>query len=130
MKKGLWIHLLVVATMSTLAYSGALYDVAGLEIPFLDKVLHFVVVGGIAFWWTAGWNDPKFSLSKWRLPTALVVMVVLATCEEALQTLSPYRDSNVFDWLANVLGVVTFWWLARRLLVSKTQASSTTAGRP
>lgn len=116
MKKALWIHLALVTGVSLLAYTGTLHSVEGWNIPFFDKMLHFVLVGGISFWWTAGWGDPHHSWWGRRVPIALVVPLVGASCEEAMQALSPHRSSNLLDWLANVLGIITFWWLARQLL--------------
>jgi VanZ family protein len=124
MKKGLYIHLVVVALISGAAYLGLLQHVHGPHIPFLDKVLHFLFVGGIAFWWTAGWDDPRLRLARVAVPIALVAPVALATVDETAQLLFPHRNFDPFDWLANVLGVLTFWWLARRLRTPHPVANS------
>lgn len=115
MKKGLAIHLTLVAIVSVVAYSGLLmgHDL-GPNLPLIDKVEHFLFVGGIAFWWTAGWNDPQLRIAGREIPLVLVTLLILGTAEEAFQSLSPYRDPEIFDWLANVAGVITFWWLGRR----------------
>ncbi len=113
-KTMLWLHLAFVGVVSVVAYLDLLRALSGtLELPGLDKVLHFVLIGGVAYWWTLGWNDPRVVVGGRALPLAVMVPLGLATLEEGLQFFSPYRNADLFDWLADLCGLLAFWLLAR-----------------
>jgi VanZ family protein len=78
--------------------------------------MHFLLIGGIAFWIVGGWRDPRLSLGRLRLPLAVAVPLLVAGAEEALQLLSPRRNADLADFAADAAGLLVFWLLGRRLL--------------
>lgn len=115
---GLALHLAVIIVVGTLAYVGGLpFRVQELH-PSGDKVMHFLLVGGLAFWLVGLWNDARLSrgpLGRLRLPLAVVVPGVLAGLEEGLQFFSSRRNADWLDLAADLAGLVTFWILGRLL---------------
>lgn len=109
----LLLHLLAVLVIAGLAYAGVLGHVVWLHARHVDKVLHFVLVGLVAFWITKGWDDPRLRILGLSVPLAIALPFAIASAEEALQALSPHRSADLSDWLANTLGLVAFWWLGR-----------------
>jgi undecaprenyl-diphosphatase len=112
----LWSQLAVALLASLTAYLGLLrFDL--LALPGADKMLHFLLLGGLAFLalrWRAG-----------RSPGAtLVILGLLATAEEALQALSPTRSSDPLDLAAALAGIALFGWVGGIVC-----ARSTPAGR-
>ena len=76
---------------------------------------HFVFVGGVAFWIDRGWDDARLSIGRLRIPIAVLLPFVIASIDEAMQSLSPHRSAEMLDWLSNVGGILTFWLLAQTL---------------
>lgn len=90
-----------------------------LRYPFTDKVLHFLLIGSIAFWlnlWLAGRRVP---LGGWLVPLAVLIPLVVALAEEIAQRLSPVRSPDPLDFLSDVLGLLFFWWLSQKVLTFK-----------
>ncbi len=118
-RRALCLHLLAVVIIAALAYGGALGDVHWLRARYVDKALHFVLVGMVAFWITKGWDDPRLVIAGRSLPLALALPFTLASAEEAFQALSPHRSADVRDWLANTSGLIAFWLLGRLRLPAR-----------
>lgn len=111
----IWPQIALMLFITQLAYLGQL-PLAVLTIPFIDKVLHFLLFGTVVFWlnlWLGG--------RAWRanLPLAFIVPLALATLEELLQGFSSVRTLDVLDWLCDVSGMLLGWWLSARVLEGK-----------
>ena len=102
----LWPQLSVVLFATVAAYTSQL-TLAMLTTPGLDKVMHFVLYGALAF------------LLVSFVPTtkrrALLALAVLATIEEALQALSPSRTFDLGDLACTLGGIGLLGALAVRL---------------
>lgn len=75
-----------------------------------DKIVHFIAFASFAFLGLAAWP-----MSGNRI---IVTLFVYGLVIELAQTLVPYRSGDVFDWLANSIGVLTVvvpWMLWQRL---------------
>ncbi|WP_324779732.1 VanZ family protein [Thiobacillus sedimenti] len=72
-----------------------------------DKYVHIAGYAVLMFWWAQ-----VVVRQRWRLAAAVLALGVLI---ELLQGLTPDRDPDVFDALADGVGV-TAGWLAARLL--------------
>lgn len=77
-------------------------------VPGLDKAFHFLLAGGVAGVATAACRPA-------RAGRVLVIVVLLATADEALQALSPTRTADLFDLGADLAGIALFSWLALHL---------------
>jgi len=72
-----------------------------------DKIVHLAGYAVLMFWWAQ-----IVVHRRWRLALAVVL---LGAAIELLQGLTPDRDPDVFDALANTLGVLSGWFAARML---------------
>ncbi len=73
-------------------------------LPHLDKVMHFTYffAGGIL---AAGWLHALHLDWKRILPTAIILLAVLAFIDEWHQCYTPGRSgADPWDWLADLLG--------------------------
>ena len=88
----------------------------------LDQVLHTVVYFLICMYFLAG-NHFGLTLFKDNsIKWFLLVVLFLATFTEVIQLFVPSRAFNVFDMLANVIGVgvgLMVMWLVGRLRSKK-----------
>ena len=72
-----------------------------------DKIVHLSGYAMLMFWWAQVVPRPR-----WRLAVAVVLF---GAAIELLQGLTPDRDPDVFDALANTGGVIVGWLAARFL---------------
>lgn len=117
----LWPQLGLVATISLAAYNGTLSsaDPAWLRLPGMDKFLHFLLFGAIAFGTHFATRGRALQLRVWSgrtfaLPWSVVAPLVLALADEGVQALSAHRTADPIDLLADLLGLLAFRWLATR----------------
>lgn len=98
---------LAMLVILALAYTGTLpiFWYAG---PGFDLLGHAVLFGTLAL--LADRALGRRAILGVRLGLALVLL--LAAAEEALQALSPHRTASLWDFLADVVGVVVLCWLA------------------
>lgn len=104
----LWLHLGAVVAIATLAWAGAL---AVGQLGELDKALHLVLVGGVAFWldlWLRGRRVAGLSL-------AVLLVLVVGIADESAQAWSAVRTFDWLDLAANCAGAVAGGWLAGAL---------------
>lgn len=115
----LWLQLAVALVVTQMAYLDFLPWWL-LSWPLADKVMHFLLVGSIAFWlnlWLAGRTVP---LWRWSVPVAFLLPFTLAALEEGIQSFSPYRTADLTDLLSDGLGLLLFLWLSQRILQAGT----------
>ena len=115
-----WTGLLLVGAvavyLSSLAYAEGLPHVFRV-IPQFDKVVHFTVAGLLAsFLDGALGRRVLFGGSRLAVPLGAVLILVPAGIEEYLQRYSTYRTSSIWDFAADLAGVVVLVTLSRRAL--------------
>jgi len=71
---------------------------------FSDKLGHFAAYAALMAWWH------QIDRNAWRLALLFIVMGLLL---EILQSLSGFRQGDIFDLAANTFGVVLGWLFAR-----------------
>jgi hypothetical protein len=111
---GLAAQLTLVVLISIGAYTGTLpTSIPGL--PHSDLFGHAVLIGPLAFFLDGalGFRPAFRALPALRLAPLLVAAA--AGLEEYAQRFSARRDSCWSDFFADLLGIVIFSWLARRL---------------
>ena len=86
------------------AYVGAL-NLAALGVSGIDKVLHFFMVGALAFFSVGWWADRP----PWMV---LVALAIVSIVDEAGQTFSAARSFSLLDLAANWAGILVFGSLA------------------
>lgn len=120
---GFAVQLTLVVLASVGAYTGVLPTQAT-AIPGSDKVGHFFMIGLLSFFLDGAIaaHESDAALARRdvrvlgaRVPLAAAAVLLVAGLEEYLQRLSPRRDSSIYDYLADVLGVVALTALSRYL---------------
>ena len=69
------------------------------RIPHLDKMLHFLLYGGLGFL--------LFGTGQ-RIPYCLLILAAAGAVDESYQSLIPGRSPDVLDWLADMAGGTLF----------------------
>ncbi|MDI1447594.1 hypothetical protein [Polyangium sp. 6x1] len=101
-------YVALLGVISGLAYARGL-PLAVLSTPYLDKVLHFGLLGGASFLARRATDDAR--VPRIGLPAGPVVVGLVATVEECAQKFSPTRTFSLGDLAANLLGVIVLGWL-------------------
>lgn len=121
----LWPQVGFVIVMTQMAYLDVLPRTL-LQWPYADKVIHALFFGAVVFWLTMWWPDRRVQLGRWALPVAIVLPISLALVEEIFQAFSPLRTGDLVDLSADLLGMVAFWWLSRRLMTLQNEVLAKT----
>jgi len=87
--------------------------VSGIEIPHLDKAFHFFAFVLFTF---------VFKMAYYRVHTLLIIAIscLLGLGIEILQLYIPGRSYSFLDLLADTMGTLAGFWLARFLYIQKT----------
>ena len=113
-----WTGLLLVsalaAYLSSRAYAEGLPELFRI-VPHFDKVVHFTIAGLLAFFLDGALRRRTlFAGSRVAVPLAAVAILAPAAVEEYLQRYSTRRTSSLWDFAADLAGVVVFVTLSRR----------------
>ncbi len=114
-----WIGLSVIIAgagyLTLLAYREGLPEIFA-RIPQFDKVVHFTTAGLlVVFLDGALRNRTAFTIGGVAIPVAALLVLVPAAIEEFLQRYSVHRTSSIWDFVADLLGVVVLVALSRRV---------------
>jgi VanZ family protein len=102
----LWAQLAIILLATLAAYLDRL-NLSLLALPGVDKLLHFVLFGALAFFSVGWWVDR----SPWAVLGSLSGLAIL---EEISQSLSVARTFSLVDLTATLLGVLVFGVVASR----------------
>ncbi len=80
-----------------------------------DKLVHCSVAGMLAFFLDGALARRSFVVRGLRVSTAAVGLLALFGVEEFLQRFSRVRTPDFRDYAADLVGVVFFTWLSRRI---------------
>lgn len=83
-------------------------DVGRLLFPGADKLLHFLLYGGVTFG-AMGW------LAGWRGRSVLALFATIAIADELSQRFQPNRTVDLADGLCSLAGIFALGLLARAL---------------
>ena len=111
---GFALQLTFVVLASIGAYTGVL-PTSLTAVPGSDKVGHFFMIGALSFFLDGAIDRRELRVLGARVPLAAAGVLFVAGVEEYLQRLSPVRDSSIYDYLADVCGVVALTALSRYL---------------
>jgi polysaccharide biosynthesis protein VpsQ len=112
----LWPQLGVLLAVSLMAYAGAISGsrMPWLRLPGMDKALHFLLFGPLAFSMHFVCRGRTLGRAV-RVPLAVLVPLLAAVGEELAQAATPNRTADPLDLLADLLGLLVFWQLGRRV---------------
>lgn len=71
-----------------------------------DKVMHFIAFAGLTLLGALGWPA--------RVSRIVLLMLAYGLAMELAQSMTPYRQGDWADWLADAAGVLLAAWLAHR----------------
>jgi VanZ family protein len=80
-------------------------------LPGADKVAHFWIAGLLAFFLDGALARRRVFT---HVPLAALLVLVPTGLEEIAQRFSIHRTSSIWDYAADVVGVVVFLWLRNR----------------
>jgi len=75
------------------------------SVPHLDKVLHFALMGLLAWVTNIALNHHRLHLGSLRLLTGSIVISVIVAAEEYTQAWFPARTCDWRDLVADLLGI-------------------------
>lgn len=103
------------ACLTLLAYREGLPDFIQ-RVPQSDKIVHFGIGGLLAFFLDGALRRRNaFTIAGVAIPLAALTVLVPAGLEEYLQRYSVHRTSSIWDFFADLLGVVVVLALSRRV---------------
>ncbi len=85
------------------------------SVPFLDKVIHFVAVGGLAFLLNLVWPRARVVVGPLQMPRGTAVAICVAAVEELSQLLFAGRIFSIGDLTCNVAGAVSLGRITARV---------------
>ena len=101
--------------LTVLAYQEGLPSIFQV-VPQFDKVVHFMTGGLLAFFLDGALRRrTAFTIDHRAVPLAALVVLVPAGIEEFAQRYSVHRTSSIWDFLADLFGVLVLLPLSRRL---------------
>jgi VanZ family protein len=114
-----WIALAVVVAaagcLTLLAYREGLPSIFA-RVPQSDKIVHFTIGGLLALFLDGALRQrTAFTIAGVAIPLAALVVLMPAGIEEYLQRYSVHRTSSIWDFVADLLGVVVLLSLSRRV---------------
>jgi hypothetical protein len=102
------------AAVSVVAYGGGMPG--GLSENPIDKAVHFTAAGLLAFFLDGALRRRTlFTLHGFSIPLAAALVTVPCAVDEYAQRYSAHRSSSLWDFVADVAGVVVFTALSRRI---------------
>lgn len=99
------------------------------RVPFLDKAIHFVAVGGLAYLLNQRWPEAALSIGPLCLPRGTAVAIGLASLEEFSQLAFTGRIFSIGDLASNVAGALVLGRLCTKSLESE-RGITADAARP
>ena len=114
-----WVSFAVLATlllggiiyMANFHHDSVIFNALG-YIPFADKILHFSLIGGLAFVVNKALNGKRIKLFKFQFLLGSFAVVIFATLEEASQGFIPSRNLDAIDLICTYTGI---WFFSRNI---------------
>jgi VanZ family protein len=79
---------------------------------YADKLWHFLLIGILSLLVNLAFMAKRLRISKFNLLLGSLVVTVVVTLEELSQGLLIHRTMDIYDWLADIVGIVLFGQLA------------------
>lgn len=87
----------------------------GLKFPYYDVCIHFFATGVASFALRVSDRSPIKILGR-PVSVLAILLLLMAIFEEMTQQFRPSRGFSYHDMVANVVGILTFAWLASYVL--------------
>jgi VanZ family protein len=87
-------------------------ELPDLGITWTDKIAHFIVFGLLGWLVARGlYHSQNNHLQKMFFKLTIFISLLYAAMDEIHQLLVPGRYADIYDFIADLLGVVVFAWL-------------------
>ncbi|BAZ30280.1 hypothetical protein NIES4074_27360 [Cylindrospermum sp. NIES-4074] len=106
-----WVYLGILLSISLSAYL-RVFPTQIAQIPYYDKILHFILLGIAAYVSYLSFNKRKIKILNFYLPLAPLIVILFCILDEITQLLVPYRSFDLVDLACDICGIVLFTWLA------------------
>jgi hypothetical protein len=109
------IYVMLIVAIVAGANTGILGAYVGFihRIPFGDKLFHFLLIGGLAFFINWFLHCRSCQIRNCRILVGTAIVAVLSTTEEISQIWIPNRRFDIGDLAINLLGIFILGPLAR-----------------
>jgi len=114
---GYCLFILLVVALADLGFMSWFREYAS-QYPGIDKVIHFILVGGLSWALIFLFNAKRLFLFGSSLFVGTIVTSALVTLEECSQLLVAARRFELFDLLADYLGILVAEIVTRRRYVN------------
>lgn len=84
-------------------------------IAFADPILHFLLLGVATFLSHLALNKRYVMVFGILFPQAPLIIALCCILDEILQTLSPKATASILDLIADLAGIVLFYFLAEKV---------------
>lgn len=84
------------------------------NIPYIDKVLHFLVYGFLAWLNTYVLIKSKFSKNRNPYIISIVFILFIGIATETIQSITPTRDASITDIIADLIGAGFFLFIFKQ----------------
>lgn len=104
------LYVLLILIIIMLANFGMLSPIAHVlhKIPYGDKIMHFLLIGGLAFMVNFSLKCAMWRIGAWSILKGSVIVAVIITLEEISQYFLPNRSFDLIDLAANYAGIIIF----------------------
>jgi len=82
------------------------------ELPYRDKLGHFILMGLLAFFVNLSLKCSTISIWNWNFLKGSIIILILVTLEEISQLFVETRTFDLIDLFADFLGIFVFGRLA------------------
>ncbi|WP_353572316.1 hypothetical protein [Candidatus Albibeggiatoa sp. nov. BB20] len=83
-----------------------------LKLPYSDKILHFLLIGGLAFMVNYSLKCSAWHIGNWPILKGSVFVAIVITLEECSQYFQVNRSFDLIDLAANYAGIIAFSFLS------------------
>ena len=102
------LYVIALANQGELGYLGVIVY----ELPYTDKMGHFILMGLLAFFINLSLKCSTISIGNWNFLKGSLIILILVTLEEISQLLFDTRTFDLMDLFADYLGIFLFGRLA------------------
>lgn len=107
--------ILTVFIAATMGWTSALLA----KVPYGDKLMHFFLIGGFAFFMNLLLRNRKISVGKWAILLGSTLVFALMTVEEFSQLFVSTRTFELVDLACNYAGIFVIGRLSKKVEVEE-----------
>ena len=84
-------------------------EIPDIGVTWLDKILHFIVFGILGLLTARGFrHSTSTRLRSQFMSLSIIICILYGASDEIHQLWIPGRFASFWDWIADILGIITF----------------------